>query len=172
MRRADQRCMDTHIATSERPTDRDLQQQVLSALDGDAVDRAAIGVTVSYGVVTLQGRVRSRRQAWIAEQAAYSTPGVLGIANELHVEIDPRDNDTVIAELAVKALAGNRAVTPATVKVMVSAGYVTLCGVVADLHERGAAERTVSGLAGIRGVWNALRVAQAPEPRVQILQEQ
>jgi osmotically-inducible protein OsmY len=153
--------MEPHAATVERPTDRELQVRVLSALDCEHVDRAAVGVTVCCGVVTLQGRVQSRRQAWLAAQAVYATPGVLGIANELHEEKDRRDRDSVLAESAVKALASQRVVAPNTVKVVVSAGYITLCGEVADLRERDAAERAVSALGGVRGVWNALKVLQA-----------
>ena len=154
--------MEPHTATVERPSDRELQVKVLSALDCAHVDRAVVGVTVSCGVVTLQGRVQSRRDAWLAEQAVYATPDVLGIANGLHVEKDRRDRDSVLAESAVNALGGQRAVAPNGVKVIVSAGYITLCGAVADFRERNAAERAVSGLAGVRGVWNALKVLQGP----------
>ena len=119
--------MEPHTATVERASDRELQVRALIALDCAHVDRAVVGVTVSCGVVTLQGRVQSRREAWLAEQAVYATPGVLGIANELHVEKDRRDRDSVLAESAVNALAGQRA---------------------------------VSGLGGVRGVWNALKVLQ------------
>jgi osmotically-inducible protein OsmY len=136
---------------------------VLTALDFDPLVRTAIGVTVSHGVVTLQGRVRSRREAWIAEQVTFSTPGVLGIANELLVEESPGDEEALIAEAAVNALTWYRAVAPDTVKVIVSNGYVTLTGVVADLHQRGAAERAVRGLRGVRGVWNALKIGGGKE---------
>ena len=162
MRPADYGGMEPHTAPVAPPPDRELQLRVLTALDCAPVDRAAVGVTVSCGVVTLQGRVQSRREAWLAEQAAYATPGVLGIANELHVEKDRRDRNSVLAESAVKALAGERVGAPNNVKVVVSAGYITLCGAVADFRERNAAERAVSGLGGVRGVWNALKVLPGP----------
>lgn len=155
--------MDTSTTTDLQPTDRALQERVLGALDFAAVDRAAVGVTVSHGVVTLQGRVKSRRQVWLAEQAAYSTPGVLGIANELHVEEGYGDNDSKIAEAAVNTLRWYRSVSAENVKVIVSAGYITLCGVVEDASQRGAVERAVRGLGGVRGVWNALKIQQAQE---------
>ena len=145
--------MDLVIQTA----DRQVQVDVLNALDRDPLRRTSFGVTVSHGVVTLLGCVRSRREAWLAEEAVYSTPGVRGIANELHVDEQPEDNDSVIAEAAVSALARYRAVDADTVKVIVSHGYITLCGVVANVQQRGAAERAVRPLRGVRGVWNALK---------------
>ena len=140
-------------------SDRELQDQVLAALEFDPLDRAAIGVTVSHGVVTLQGRVRSRREVWLAERVTHSVPGVRGVANELEVEAaDPHETSSTIAEAALNALTWYRVVPPGTVKVIVADGYVTLTGVVADPQQRGAAERAIRGLRGVRGVWNALRI--------------
>ena len=147
--------------TSPTPSsDRQLQDSVLTALDFDPLDRAAIGVTVSHGVVTLQGRVRNRREAWLAERVTHSLPGVRGLANELEVEsVDgERETNAAIAEAALNALTWYRVVPPGTVKVIVADGYVTLTGVVNDLQQRGAAERVIRGLRGVRGVWNALKV--------------
>jgi osmotically-inducible protein OsmY len=112
-------------------------------------------------VVTLLGCVPSRREVWAAEQAVYSTPGVLGIANELQVEDQQQSTDSVIAEAAVQALASYRTVAADPLKVIVSGGYITLCGVVADASQRGAAERAVRRLRGVRGVWNALKIVRA-----------
>ena len=153
-----ERLPNTQPATS----DRDLQIRVLRALEFDPLDRTAIGVTVSHGVVTLQGSARTRREVWLAERVTYSVPGVRGVANELEVEStdDPHETATnaTIAEAALNALTWYRVVMPGTVKVIVADGYVTLTGVVADPQQRGAAERAVRGLRGVRGVWNALRI--------------
>jgi len=73
-----------------------------------------------------------------------------------------RDNDSVIAEAATNALTWYRAVAPDTVTVTVDDGWLTLTGIVADLQQRGAAERAVLSLRGVRGVSNALRVVRAP----------
>jgi osmotically-inducible protein OsmY len=144
-----------------QPTDRQIQVDVLNALDREPLSRTAFGVTVSHGVVTLLGCVRSRREAWLAEQAVYATPGVLGIANSLQVDEDPAATDPAIAEAAVEVLTRSHLVVPGTVKVIAARGYVTLTGVVADMQQRGAAERAVRHLGGVRGVWNALRVERA-----------
>jgi osmotically-inducible protein OsmY len=149
--------------TVAQPSDRELQAKVLEALEIDGIDRAAIGVSVSHGVVTLKGRVPSRREVALVEEAVDSTPGVLGIANGLHVEAGCGDDDSLIAEAAVNALAWYRAVTPGVVKVIVADGWITLTGAVADLQERGAAERAVRRLQGVRGVSNALTVTSVPQ---------
>lgn len=155
--------MEDAASSVVQPSDRELQSRVLKALDLDPIDRAAIGVSVSHGVVTLRGRVRTRRDIWLAEQAVDSTPGVLGIANGLHIDVACGDDDSNIAEAAVNALAWYRVVTPGVVKVIVSDGWITLTGVVADVHERGAAERAVRRLQGVRGVSNALTVTRSAQ---------
>jgi len=146
--------------------DRELQDRVLKALEFDPLDRAAIGVTVSHGVVTLQGRVHSRREAWLAERVTHAVPGVRGLANELEVEPadGARETNAAIAEAALNALAWYRVVPTGAVKVIVADGYVTLTGIVADSHQRGAAERAIRGLRGVRGVWNALKLGPLPQP--------
>jgi osmotically-inducible protein OsmY len=146
--------------------DRELQDRVLKALEFDPLDRAAIGVTVSHGVVTLQGRVHSRREAWLAERVTHVIPGVRGLANELEVESadGARETNAAIAEAALNALAWYRVVPIGAVKVIVADGYVTLTGIVADSHQRGAAERAIRGLRGVRGVWNALKLGPLPQP--------
>ena len=158
--------MNALMTPSTASLDRELQDRVLKALEFDPLDRAAIGVTVSHGVVTLQGRVHSRREAWLAERVTHALPGVRGLANELEVEpVDgARETNAAIAEAALNALAWYRVVPTATVKVIVADGYVTLTGVVADSHQRGAAERAIRGLRGVRGVWNALKIGPLTTP--------
>ena len=69
--------------------------------------------------------------------------------------------DSLIAEAAANALSWYRVVAPNTVNVSVADGWLTLTGVVGDLQQRGAAERAVRGLSGVRGVSNALTVIRA-----------
>lgn len=73
-----------------------------------------------------------------------------------------RENDSAIAEAAANALTWYRAVAPDTVTVTAEDGWVTLTGIVADLQQRGAAERAVRGLRGVRGVSNVLHVVRPP----------
>ena len=156
------------IIPATSTSDRDLQNRVLAALEFDPLNRAAIGVTVSHGVVTLRGRVRNRREVWLAERVTHALPGVRGLANELEIEApeDAQATNAAIAEAALNALSWYRVVPPDAVKVIVSDGYVTLTGVVSDPQERGAAERAIRGLRGVRGVWNALKIGPLPQSLV------
>ena len=73
-----------------------------------------------------------------------------------------RADDSALAEAAANALVWYRAVPPDKVIVTADDGWLTLTGIVADLQQRGAAERAVLSLRGVRGVSNALRVVRAP----------
>ena len=68
--------------------------------------------------------------------------------------------DSAIAEAAANALTWYRAVAANTVTVTVIDGWLTLTGIVADLQQRGAAERAVRGLRGVRGVSNCTAVVR------------
>ena len=146
-------------APGDNRTDHWVQVDVLNALDRDPLQRTSFGVAVSHGVVTLWGLVPSRREAWLAEQAAYSVPGVRGIVNELKVD-DGRERDSAIAEAVLRAV--TPVISPQTLKVLVSDGTVTLCGVVADVQRRASAERVARRVDGVERVWNALHVVPAP----------
>ncbi len=73
-----------------------------------------------------------------------------------------RENDAAIADAAANALTWYRAVAPDTVTVTVQDGWLTLTGIVVDVQQRGAAERAVLTVRGVRGVSNALRVVRPP----------
>jgi len=67
-------------------SDSQLQQDVMSELEWEpSVDHADIGVSVSDGVVTLNGFVRSYAEKQAAERAAQSGSGVKAIAEEIKV---------------------------------------------------------------------------------------
>ena len=69
--------------------------------------------------------------------------------------------DSLLAHAASSALTWQRVVAPNTVNVTVANGWLTLTGIVADVQQRGAAERAVRNLRGVRGVSNTLTVIQA-----------
>jgi osmotically-inducible protein OsmY len=145
--------------------DRQIQHDVLAALDFDPIDTAAIGVSVTHGIVTLRGAVPTLAQRYAAERLALAVPGVRAVANDLDVpgadEVAP--DDPVIAEAAANALRWYRAVPRDAVRVTVRDGWVTLDGTVSELAERGAAERALRRLRGLRGISNAITVSTLPE---------
>ena len=147
----------------EQPTDRELQERVLRTLDFDTIEAASIGVSVRHGIVTLLGRVPTTREKWIAERIATAVPGIRAVANDLTVDGGALPTDDGIAEAAANALSWYRAVPADRVHIAVSDGWITLTGSVDDLQQRGAAERAVRQLRGVRGVSNALTIMRAQD---------
>ncbi len=140
-------------------TDRELQEQILAALEWEpGVDAAGIGVSVSDGVATLQGTVTTYLQRSTAERAARHVFGVRGIANELQVSptAGMSRTDSAIAEAVANALEWDSAVPDNAVKPTVSNGWVTLNGIVSWQFQKSAAERAAQRLYGVKGVTNAI----------------
>lgn len=139
-----------------------LQDLVESELGWDPqVTSSRIGVTSQDGIVTLSGFVPSFAESFAAERAALRVRGARAVANELVVQL-PKDHiDPEIARDAADALRLNSSV-PATVKLTVSSGFVTLAGSCEWWFQRKAAEDAVRHVPGIRGVDNAIVIA----PRV------
>ena len=142
-------------------TDRDIQQNVQSALDWDpSIDAADIGVTVDNGVVTLHGDIKTYTEKAAAERVALGVFGVRAVANDLNVHLfaglDHTDSD--IAAAALNAMRWNTRVPRSGITVTVSKGWITLKGD-ADWHfQREAAERAVRDLIGVVGVTNSIVV--------------
>lgn len=87
-----------HIDVALKPTQRDLHRRIGQALHRNAdLDARHIDVTVSDGVVTLKGTVRSWFQRETAERAAGSAPGIRNVDNQVIVvpsesyEFEPPD---------------------------------------------------------------------------------
>jgi osmotically-inducible protein OsmY len=142
-------------------TDTELQQTVLKALEWEpSVNAAQIGVTAKHGIVALTGRVSTLREKWMAEKAARHVSGVRGLANELTVVPDGASvrDDTSIAAAAVNALNWNSALPPESIQVTVRDGWVTLAGTLPWQYQREAAEKTITHLVGVQGVFNRIVV--------------
>ena len=140
-------------------TDRELQERVLAALEWEpAVNAARIGVSVSDGVVTLQGTVTTLRQKYLAERAASYVQLVRAVANDIEVALDEatRRSDSDIAAAVANALEWNSAIPDNAVKAAVTKGWVTLTGAVGWAYQRSAAERAVRNLTGVKGVSNVI----------------
>ena len=137
-----------------------LEHDVRAALAIDPlVDGHEIGVAVEDGVVTLTGDVSSLREAVAAERAVKRVEGVRSIANDLHIMVSNERTDTDIAREALHRLRNNVAV-PLTVQAIVRDGHIRLDGVVSWQHQRAAAEDAVRYLSGVKGVTNAIVIAE------------
>lgn len=149
-------------------TDRELQEQVLAALEWDpGVNPARIGVSASDGVVTLQGAVTTFGQKWTAERVASHVFGVRAVANDLQVrpDIATTRTDSSIAQAVASALEWDSAVPCDAVRASVTSGWVTLTGTVEWQFEKMAAECAVRNLCGVKGVTNSIVVK--PRARAQ-----
>ncbi|MGN9909148.1 BON domain-containing protein [Phytohabitans sp. LJ34] len=156
--------------TPELRTDEQIQRDVLAELRWDArVQPNEVAVVARGGVVTLAGWVDSYVKRWAAERAAQRVRGVVAVANEVEIHppaagAEPTDPD--IAAAAAQVVEWNAQVPADQIEITVSAGRVVLRGEVEWEYERREAERAVRGLAGVRGVTNAiaLRPRQRTEP--------
>jgi len=122
---------------------------------------AEIAISERAGNVTLRGTVASLHQRRTAVEIAESVPGVAAVDDRLR--IDPRDRvrDDQVRGAALQALMSNAAVPADRLDVSVSAGWLTLKGEVARQSESDAAFTSVSGLAGVGGITNEIKVITA-----------
>ena len=151
--------------TSTKPTDEQIQRDVLAELKWDArLQPNEIGVIVKDGVVTLTGWVDSYAKKWAAEEAAHRVRGVKAVANDIEVRLPVSDErtDADIAAAAVRALEWDAFVPVEKLDVTVSKGWVTLRGEVEWQFQKEDAERVVRRLSGVNGVTNLIVV----KPRV------
>ena len=118
-----------------------------------------IGVSVKDGVVELDGRVDNYFEKWAAEHAALRVLNTKAVASEIKVEMPSASvrNDADIARAAMNHLEWNYSV-PATVKVQVSDGCVTLRGAAEWQYQKEEAERAVRSLRGVKWVSNQISV--------------
>ena len=151
--------------TSTKPTDEQIQRDVLAELKWDArLQPNEIGVIVKDGVVTLTAWVDSYAKKWAAEEAAHRVRGVKAVANDIEVRLPVSDErtDADIAAAAVRALEWDAFVPVEKLDVTVSKGWVTLRGEVEWQFQKEDAERVVRRLSGVKGVTNLIVV----KPRV------
>jgi osmotically-inducible protein OsmY len=148
-------------------TDRELQEDVLQALEWEpGVDAARIGVSVTNGVATLQGTVRSYFEKSTAGRVAQHVYGIRAVANDTSVTLDgfPPRSDSQIAEAVANSIAWDSAVPLGAIKATVADGWVTLSGEVEWQYQRSAAQIDAERLAGVKGVTNLITLT----PRIRV----
>ena len=148
-------------------TDKDLKQQVQNALDWEpSLDASDVGISVTEGVVTLRGYVRTYAEKQTAERVALRVFGVRAVANDLDVRLPTsfERTDTEVAQAAVSALSWNSVVPAGRVTVTVADGWITLQGNVPWQYQKDAAGRSVRDLFGVKGVINSIVVEPQVKP--------
>ena len=145
--------------------DTHLQLEVIAELNWEpSVTAAHIGVAASAGVITLTGEVESYAEKHAAETAARRVKGVVGIAQEIKVQLpfERERGDDQIAEAVLDRLAWDVSVPSDSIQVTVAQGWVTLSGSVDRHFQRQAAEQNVHRLQGVVGVSNHISL----KPRI------
>jgi osmotically-inducible protein OsmY len=142
-------------------TDQDIQKDVMAELKWVPFLKSTdIGVAVHNGVVTLSGTVDSCRKKTEAEKAARRIAGVKAVAEDIEVKPNAfgRRNDTQVAEAVLNALKWDSQVVADKITVKVEDGWVTLDGEVDWHYQRKAANDTVLGLHGVKGINNNITI--------------
>jgi osmotically-inducible protein OsmY len=148
-------------------TDTDVRNDVLSELAWDSrIDEKQIGVQVEHGVVTLGGTVDDLATSTAAVEAAHRVAGVRDVANELQVKSAQSAHltDTDVAKAVRHALEWDAHIPDREIRSTVTAGVVTLEGVVTTPIQREEVERVVGRLKGVRRLDNRLQVSRVLEP--------
>lgn len=146
-------------------SDSELQQDVMSELEWDPrVDHADIGISVSDGVVTLNGYVKSYAEKQAAERAAQRVSGVKAIAEEIKVrnDFDAKTADHEIAKRILDIFAWNVLIPQDKLGVKVEKGWVTLTGAVDWHFQAEEAKKAAGKISGVLGIMNRIEVRHRP----------
>ncbi|MEO8260599.1 MAG: BON domain-containing protein [Acidobacteriota bacterium] len=143
------------------PTDRELQEQIVAALDQEPdLDVAHIGVIVHKGIATLAGEVATVPLKSAAEETTRHVAGVRAVANDL--DVVPGDSaghgDSALAEAVVNSIVWRCPVPQEAIQATVDDGEVVLSGAVTWPFQKIAAERAVQQLSGVKGIANHIVV--------------
>lgn len=148
---------------SDSEIERDVKEELKWNPDLDSTD---IGVSVSKGVVTLTGFVKSYFDRVEAETAAKRVAGVVGVANDIEVRLPNFDErpDPEIARDAVSVLRAQLPLSSEHIKVIVKNGEVILEGEVEWQIQKHAAENAVRRIKGVKNVVNTIQLKPSVKP--------
>jgi osmotically-inducible protein OsmY len=145
-------------------TDEQLQADVVAELLWDPkTGSEAIAVSADAGTVTLRGIAGSFRAKREAGKAACRVYGVIGVQNELDVQL-PDDNQRDDAELRGDVLQALMldSVIPTTIDARARNGSVTLNGTADWQYQRDEAEVIAASVPGVYALQNHIRLLPAP----------
>ena len=136
------RCQSASWLSLRKPGDDEVANYVRAALDAHSeVMKAAITVSVSGGVVTLEGSVCDTWQHAVAEDVARSARGVRDVRNRLVVDLLEQIKDEEVSYEIQSAIHHICGLSGAGIKVAVSDRAVVLSGTVTTLPAKERAER-------------------------------
>jgi osmotically-inducible protein OsmY len=139
-----------HPATTDALADHDIERAARAALAWDARVPACVQVTVTDGVLRLQGTVDRPWQRDAAEDAVRNLLGLRDLANEIRLAPDPPP--ATLERDVAEALRRRYGAQADAIEVAAADGLIVLSGRVASfavLHEVLRAVRAVPGVARI-----------------------
>ena len=145
---------------------KDVREAVEDELSYDQlIDAANITVKNMNGDVALNGTVPSFPQYLEAASAARRVAGVKAVHNHLEVALPPENyrDDATLTTMANNALTLDITV-PDGIEATARNGNVTLTGTVSFGTQMAAAERAVTGLAGVRNLRDDIDISNDVDP--------
>lgn len=144
----------------EIPTDERIRSNVENLLDWNPdIDIRDLTVSVSGGVVTLEGTVDAFWKKALVDNLLQGISGVIALKNQLAIVPEGGITDMAIAETITKALKRRKLVDPDDITVTVENGFVTLGGTVPSVTAEEVAFDAARYTAGVRGVRNDMEIA-------------
>jgi osmotically-inducible protein OsmY len=146
-------------------TDSDIHDDVVDELTWDAaVDARNLGVTVAAGIVTITGQLSAYTEKREAERLAEMIPGVREVIVNIDVITVEAFGDSELQIAVHNALRWAAYLPGDAVSARVEDGRVTLSGTVHWGFQRRNAEDAVRYMKGVKGLTNAITVANRTAP--------
>ena len=152
--------IEVHLPSSVERTDADIAAEASRALASDALVPAdRIQVTVSRGVIALQGEVTWEFEKRVAEGAVRGLVGVRGVINNITVRPPVGPSPEQLTQQIQATLVRNAETNAERIRVEVQGDKIILRGTVSCRAERAEAERVVWSAPGVTTVENHITVA-------------
>jgi osmotically-inducible protein OsmY len=146
-------------------TDSEIQQDAMNELTWDAgVDASNLGVCVAGGVVTITGQVSAYAEKREAERLVEMIPGVKEVVVHIDVITVEAFGDAELGAAVRHALSWAAYLPVDAINVRIEDGWVTLSGTVHWGFQRQNAEDAVRFMKGVKGLTNAITVANRSAP--------
>lgn len=151
--------IEVRFAGDKKLNDDEIAQRALNILAWNAsVPRDVVRVKVQNGWVTLSGKVQWNYQRLAAESEVRKLSGVLGVSNDVELDVAVRTAD--IRQRILDSLKRHAVVEASRIRIDVKdGGKVEIAGEVDNWDERQAVERAVWSAPGVRSVEDHVRIS-------------
>ncbi|MBD3226593.1 MAG: BON domain-containing protein [Candidatus Lokiarchaeota archaeon] len=140
-------------------TDEDIKSNIESKLLwSSSIDSSKIDVSVTGGIITIEGAVDSYWKKLHAENLASEVAGVLSIDNKITVVPTEDFLDKTVAEDIVEAMDRNFNINVNKVNVKVKNGVITLTGTVSSWTEYRAAMNCAENTPGVIDIKDKIKI--------------